>query len=283
MSTGALARSEGTVSAGFTGSSTLDGAEERSGTAELPAPIREHDGQVVIVTLQRFDGWINRLWAFSQMGLAKAPLSRIPGMGFFKVMGTGGGTGFSTMPNWGVVAILSTWPNGAAAVRGLGAPVFAERTRRASETAHIALACLSSRGRWSRQDAFTPHATLHEGEPVAALTRATVKSGALLRFWRRVPAIASAIAHESESRFSIGMGEVPYLHQVTFSIWGDGEAMRRFSRDSATHGEAVRRVAEEGWFSEQLFARFRPLGAVGTWEGKPAAEHFGLNGTERSA
>ena len=279
-----LARSEnGAVRAGSVGSNvphSSNGAlldtERPALDTEQPASVWSHDGQIVVVTLQRFDGWTNRLWAFSQMGLAKAALARIPGMSFFKVMGTGGGTGFSTVPNWGVVTILSVWSSGEAAIEGLAAPVFAERNRRASETAHIVLACTSSRGRWSRQEAFEPCATLRDGEPVAALTRATVKPRALMRFWRRVPAIATAIDRESESLFSIGMGEVPYLHQVTFSVWGDGEAMRRFSRESATHGEAVRCVAEEGWFSEQLFARFRPLGASGTWEGRPASERVGL-------
>ena len=265
------------------GSVGLDGADD----ATLNG-IGGHDAQVTAITLHRFEGVRDRLWAFSQMQWAKAPLAAIPDVGFWRIMGTGGGSGFSTRPDLGTVAILTTWTDGEAALRGLRAPVFEERAGRATQVASLFLSCVSSRGRWAGQGAFEPAArqvewpdeaggTKPESRRVAALTRATVRPSMLARFWRRVPAIADAIGAEGAARFSIGMGEVPYLHQVTFSIWDDAEAMRRFSRESATHGEAVRRVAEEGWFSEQLFARFLPLGATGRWNGRPAAEAFGLS------
>lgn len=67
--------------------------------------------------------------------------------------------------------------------------------------------------------------------------------------------------------FKIGIGEIPWLHQVTFSIWPDAAAMARFAR-RGPHAEAIRAVRDEGWFSEELYARFRVLGEAGTWEGR---------------
>jgi spheroidene monooxygenase len=68
--------------------------------------------------------------------------------------------------------------------------------------------------------------------------------------------------------FKIGIGEVPLLHQVTFSIWPDAEAMANFARGDGPHGRAIRAVREEGWFTEELYARFSIVDDWGTWEGK---------------
>ena len=58
------------------------------------------------------------------------------------------------------------------------------------------------------------------------------------------------------------------LHQVTFSIWPDTRAMTGFARGDGPHGRAIRAVRDEGWFREELYARFRILGDDGTWEGQ---------------
>ena len=38
--------------------------------------------QVVTLTFFRMQRWRDRLWAFAQMGLARGPLSRLPGIGW---------------------------------------------------------------------------------------------------------------------------------------------------------------------------------------------------------
>jgi hypothetical protein len=45
------------------------------------------------------------------MGLAKPSLRKTPDLGFFKLMGTGSGAGFSTRPNFGVYTLLAEWPS----------------------------------------------------------------------------------------------------------------------------------------------------------------------------
>ena len=56
------------------------------------------------------------------------------------------------------------------------------------------------------------------------------------------------------------------LQQVTFSIWPSKAAMDGFARTGA-HAEAIRAVRDEGWFKEELYARFAVQSDSGTWGG----------------
>ena len=243
------------------------------GTELLRATLAARTGQTVALTLNRFDA-LGTLWMLPQMQRSKRPIRALPGLDFAFLMGTGGGGGFSTRPNLAVWTLLSAWADGASALAALDAAPFGARRGKARETMTLFLAPTSSRGTWGGHG-FEPDDDLNAGGPVAAVTRASVRAKALVPFWRRVPAISDALVAGSGARLALGMGEVPYLHQVTFSVWEDVAAMRRFASGPA-HGEAARRVYENGWFSEELFARFRVLGATGTWNGRDAAELVGL-------
>lgn len=223
--------------------------------------------QCVTLSLYRFDGIRDRIWAFSQMGLARLGLARTPGLGFWKLFGSGVGEGFTPLPNTAVWAILGVWDSAEDAARQTtGAPVFARFGGRSAESWTIHLAATSARGLWSGTAPFHAEPGAHPG-PVAALTRATIRPRKLLRFWGRAPAISRTIGADPEVLFKVGLGEVPLLHQVTFSIWPDTGAMARFAR-RGPHAEAIRGVREGGWFSEELYARFRILGDTGTWEAR---------------
>ena len=178
---------------------------------------------------------------------------RMPEVGFWKLCGSGTGEGFTPRPNTAVWAILATW-------RG-----------HSSESWTILLEPTSARGRWSGKAPFTPADpaadTPFKG-PVVALTRATMRTSTFLRFWRRVPDISAAIGQDPNVIFKIGIGEVPLLHQVTFSIWPDTASMAHFARGDGPHGRAIQAVRAEGWFSEELYARFRILDDWGSWGGR---------------
>ncbi len=225
-------------------------------------------GQIVSLTLHRFEGRAARAWAFGMMGLARWPLSRVPGIGFWKLCGSGSGVGFLPTPNLGVYAILATWPGEREARAAIGgAGIFGRYRARASEAWTILLRPVSARGEWSGRTPFEPSAAEGRG-PIAALTRGTVRPRALPRFWGRVPAISDRIGADPEVLFKIGIGEVPWLHQVTFSVWPDAAAMARFARTGA-HAEAIAAVRAEGWFTEDLYARFEVAGEIGAWAGTP--------------
>jgi len=125
----------------------------------------------------------------------------------------------------------------------------------------------AARGRWAGVEPFVAGPDLHPG-PVVALTRATMRLPVLLKFWGRVPDISAMIGADPNVIFKIGIGELPLLHQVTFSIWPDAASMARFARGDGPHGRAIRAVRAEGWFAEELYARFSIIEDWGTWGGK---------------
>jgi spheroidene monooxygenase len=227
--------------------------------------------QAVTISFFRFEGVANRLWAFSRMGFARRPLRRIPGIGFHKLFGTGTGEGFTPRPNLGVYAILATWPDLQTARRAVSeSGVFESYRRHAAESATIYLSAIASRGAWDGGAPFALDGARPTGL-MAVLTRATIRKRHVLRFWREQPDISGTVRGEAHMAFKIGMGEVPFLQQVTFSVWDDAEAMKAFAYRSATHGEAVRRVRQGGWFREELYARFAVLLTEGRWNGRPFA------------
>ncbi len=220
----------------------------------------------VTLTLFRFGSLAARLWVLTQMGLARPEMARMPGVQFWKLCGSGTGEGFTPKPNWGVWAILAAWPDLATARTQVEhAPVYRRWRGRSVEDWTIYLSPASVRGQWSGRQPFAGSGTA-DG-PLAVLTRATLRPRTALKFWHRVPDISQAIGTDTGVAFKIGIGEVPLMHQVTFSVWPDAAAMARFAHADGPHARAIRAVREGGWFREELYARFRILGATGMWGG----------------
>ncbi|ESW61374.1 MAG: spheroidene monooxygenase [Rhodobacter sp. CACIA14H1] len=232
---------------------------------------------VASLSLFRFDGVLPRLWVIGQMGAARLALRQEHRARFWKLCGSGTGEGFTPRPNWGVWAILATWPDEATARAATAtSPVWARWRRKARESFTLFLDPLSARGAWAGVNPFLPDAgaaPVHG--PLAALTRATVRPSRALKFWDRVPSISAVIGSDPNVAFKIGIGEVPLLHQVTFSVWPDTASMAAFARGDGPHGRAIRAVRDGNWFDEELYARFRLLGTAGTWGGTDPLARLG--------
>lgn len=224
--------------------------------------------QCVSISFFRFSGIKSKLWAFAMMGLARAPMARVPDATFWKLCGSGTGEGFTPLPNTAVYAILCVWPSeDLGRVRIESESIFARYRSRSTESWTVFLSPRSVKGNWAGQTPFVPAGTEATG-PLAALTRATIKPRILHRFWGRVPSISQVIGSDPNVAFKIGIGEVPWLHQVTFSIWPSAQAMADFARKpDGPHAQAIRAVRDGAWFKEELYARFTVTGDSGTWGG----------------
>ncbi len=228
--------------------------------------------QTVSLSLFRFRSVASRLWVFGQMGAARLSFQRIPEARFWKLCGSGTGEGFTPRPNTEVWAILAVWDDETTARAQVdGAAVFHRWRKKASESWTVYLSPTSVRGQWAGQTPFRAGAESaaerHKG-PLAALTRATIKPSTAAQFWRRVPDISTVIGADPNVLFKIGIGEVPLLHQVTFSIWPDARTMAAFARDKeGPHAQAIEAVRQGDWFREELYARFAVTGTSGTWGG----------------
>ncbi|TVP73175.1 MAG: spheroidene monooxygenase [Rhodobacteraceae bacterium] len=223
--------------------------------------------QTVTLSLFRFDTALTRLWVLGQMGAARFVLPQLDGLQFWKLCGSGTGEGFTPRPNWGTWAILCAWDSRDLAEAGLARKPFTSWRAKADESCTLFLEPYSARGQWAGVAPFAPEGSGPEDGPIAAMTRATVKPAHALRFWGRVPDISAKVGSDPNVIFKIGIGEVPLLHQVTFSVWPDADAMAAFARRGA-HAEAIQAVRAQGWFNEELYARFRVSGTQGTWQGR---------------
>jgi len=235
---------------------------------------RDHVIQTVSLSFFRFAPGRDRIWAFAMMGLARPQMRRLGEVEFWKLCGSGTGEGFTPIPNTGVYSILAVWPDAETArVRTQTSKIFRRYTGRASESWTVFLTPVSVRGSWAGIRPFDADDAETDG-PVAALTRATIRPMAALRFWRRVPDISAVIGSDENVVFKIGIGEVPWLHQITFSIWPEAGSMCRFARHDGPHARAIRAVRRGNWFSEELYARFRVVGDTGTWLGRRPLERL---------
>jgi heme-degrading monooxygenase HmoA len=127
---------------------------------------------------------------------------------------------------------------------------------------------ISAGGTWVGKNPFVKGADLDPTQPVAVITRATIKWNWLFRFWKYVPTSQKPLEGNKGLIYTKGIGEVPIVQMATFSLWKDFEAVKEFAYNSEQHKEAIRKTRKNEWYSEELFSRFYPYKSSGTWQGE---------------
>lgn len=217
-------------------------------------------------------------WGLAQMGTSAPHLQQVPGLRFFKQLGSGVGKGFSLKPNFRRYGLLCTWESEAAADDFLhNSPLIQEYNLHTDEIWTVKLLPVQAHGQWDKQEPFTPILPHKDFTgPVAVLTRASVNWRAVPNFCRFGTRTSSALNEAEGLICSIGLGELPLVRQATFSIWESLEAMKTFAYKQPHHQEVMRRTRTENWYKEELFARFLPISSQGTWNGSDPLKKFEL-------
>lgn len=204
------------------------------------------------------------------MQFAHKDLEGIDGQTFYKLMGSGKGDGFNPFPDWSVYALLQVWENEEAANRFFStAKIFEEYRQQANEIWRLYLKNIRAVGVWSGNNPFLAHPDPDPLNPyLAVITRATIKTGKLFKFWNYVPASQQLLKSNEGLIYTKGIGEIPVIQMATFSLWENEQAMKNYAYKSHGHMVAIKKTRQLKWYKEELFSRFQPYRSIGLWDGK---------------
>ncbi len=219
---------------------------------------------LTIVRYPKYLGWAG----FLSMAFFRLPLWLNKTVGFWKLMGCGKNGTFDKTPDWRQWALLQIenekWE------RKSKTPTFITGWWKFfnCEVWTLLLEPIESHGTWDGKQCFgqLPKQTDYEGR-IAVLTRATIRLNRLKQFWKHVDGIASQMAGADGFITSVGIGEVPWIKQATFSIWESKAAMKAFAYNMKEHKEVIKKTHQENWYSEDMFTRFQVLESNGSING----------------
>jgi len=194
--------------------------------------------------------------------LATDRLRRPPGLVTWRLLGTGRGADTGPSADLRRTAVFAVWEDDAAFDRFVATP-----RQRLVERYDVRLRLVGGHGRWGRADVLGDLQPGPDDGPIAVLTRASVR----VRAWRPFRAAGRVVSAELAAAdgllAAVGVGELPVGRLGTFSLWRSAADVRAFAL-APRHAETVRRTRVDGWYREELFARFAPDRSSGTWDGR---------------
>ncbi len=202
--------------------------------------------------------------AMTHLATGRRTLARTPGLVFWRLLGTGRGSDTTPSADLRRTALFAVWDGESSLDRFLGEPPA--MWRRAVERYDVRLRGLGGHGAWRGVAVLDGLAAGDDRGPIAVLTRADVRLGAWYRFRAAGRSVSAELQRAAGLLAVAGVGELPVGRLGTFSVWSGRDAVAAFA-NSPHHADVIRRTRREGWYSEELFARFEPYGSSGTWDG----------------
>ncbi|RYY36927.1 MAG: DUF3291 domain-containing protein [Sphingobacteriaceae bacterium] len=224
---------------------------------------------IVSLTIVRYKKPLIPFAVFA-MALHRLPMMMQKDCTFWKLLGTGRNGTFDLTPDWQQWGLLAAW-NSRDDYERFAANSFITNwwKRFCFESWTILCEPIHSHGKWDDMEPFgSPVAEQTYAGPIAVLTRATIKLNRLKNFWSNVDAVAALMTKAPGYIMSVGIGEAPVYRQATFSVWESADAMKTFSYKSREHADVIKKTHQENWYSESLFARFKPIATFGTINGQ---------------
>ena len=204
----------------------------------------------------------------ARLGTDRLRLPRVDGLAFWRLLGTGRGDDTGRGADLSRSAVFAVWDDEDDLDRFLADHAIARRWNSAEEAWHVRLRCIGGHGRWKGIDPLAGLTAGSDDGAVAIVTRASVRR----RSWKEFDAASGVVDRELRAADGlidvVGIGEAPIGSLATFSLWESVRAARAFAYSMPDHVEVVRRTRSEGWYSEEMFARFEPYGSAGTWNGR---------------
>ncbi len=213
------------------------------------------------------------------MALFRLPLVWQQQHSFIKLMGTGLNGSFDIHPDWRQWTIFSVTDH---------PPLFYENSdqyvmlsklygsfiagwcrKLKCECCFIICEVKEGHGTWNGKLFADRKAKTEEAEGImAVLTRATIRFSKLKSFWKNVGPVNAKMKGTPGLLYSIGIGEVPFTRQATFSVWQSKKQMQSFAYSMHDHREVIAKTRSENWYSEEMFLRLKPVYVKGTIKGQ---------------
>ena len=171
---------------------------------------------------------------------------------FFKLLGTGKGETFTprdvNLKRWGLLVVKKS-PANLNAIKSWQKIATSEK--------YFQLSPIAAHGKWSQKSPFQISAPQSTNSEILVITRAKIKYRHIFKFWANVPPVVSSLKAAPGLIEAFGIGESPLGLQGTFSIWKNEASIKDFAFKGAAHALVIRQTHEIGWYSEELFARFK--------------------------
>ncbi|GAA0756160.1 DUF3291 domain-containing protein [Psychroflexus lacisalsi] len=216
--------------------------------------------QITTLTVLTYNNFADKFWALSMMQFGHRYMKTVEGQSFYKLMGSGKDN-FNPFPDWNVYAVLQVWDDKSNAQDFFETHHLSQLYKKhATKMEVLYLESIQARGLWNGKNPFQSSVQakdIAENDKIAVITRASIKTNMLLKFWKFVPESQKPLENAEGLIYTKGFGELPFVEMATFSIWETMDSLQAYAYQSHEHIKAIQKTRKLDWYSEELFSRFR--------------------------